>query len=198
MILSISAPSNVRFREVSALVRSAARVHRIPCPTSVTIAIRPSSGRDGGGYRSDLGQERTGIFLQPGLDRSIAGQPVGQISHDLCSLRRMNFSLQRSASNEAFDCHRHSGAMPTGPREARPDDRLRIEPGISRFRVQPCGLPRNDGCYVEDGRGRTSALVRVAMPSAQLRTEILLRVRGPVQPFAPEKPAWHELGHAAS
>jgi hypothetical protein len=28
---------------------------------------------------------------------------------------------------------RHSGAMPTGPREARPDDRLRIEPGISRF-----------------------------------------------------------------
>ena len=27
----------------------------------------------------------------------------------------------------------HSGAMPTGPREARPDDRLRIEPGISRF-----------------------------------------------------------------
>ena len=29
--------------------------------------------------------------------------------------------------------HRHSGAMPTGPRNARPDDRLRIEPGISRF-----------------------------------------------------------------
>jgi hypothetical protein len=28
---------------------------------------------------------------------------------------------------------RHSGPMPTGPREARPDDRLRIEPGISRF-----------------------------------------------------------------
>jgi hypothetical protein len=27
----------------------------------------------------------------------------------------------------------HSGAMPTGPRKARPDDRLRIEPGISRF-----------------------------------------------------------------
>ena len=27
----------------------------------------------------------------------------------------------------------HSGVMPTGPRNARPDDRLRIEPGISRF-----------------------------------------------------------------
>jgi hypothetical protein len=32
-----------------------------------------------------------------------------------------------------FFLGRHSGAMPTGPREARPDDRLRIEPGISRF-----------------------------------------------------------------
>ena len=40
---------------------------------------------------------------------------------------------------------RHSGAMPTGPREARPDDRLRIEPGISRFRVWSCGPSRNDG-----------------------------------------------------
>src|ERR1700738_3846973 len=44
------------------------RVHRIPCPTSVTIAKRPSVGRDGRAYRSDLGQARTEIFLQPGLD----------------------------------------------------------------------------------------------------------------------------------
>jgi hypothetical protein len=43
---------------------------------------------------------------------------------------------------------RHSGAMPTGPREARPDDRLRIEPGISRFRVWSCGPSRNDGVWV--------------------------------------------------
>jgi hypothetical protein len=28
---------------------------------------------------------------------------------------------------------RHCGAMPPGPRKARPDDWLRIEPGISRF-----------------------------------------------------------------
>src|SRR6202163_2943794 len=40
------------------------RVHRIPCPTSVTIAKRPSVGRDGTGYRSDLGQAGTGIFLE--------------------------------------------------------------------------------------------------------------------------------------
>jgi hypothetical protein len=36
-------------------------------------------GRDGGGYRSDLGQERTGIFLRKGLDTGCAEQPVGQI-----------------------------------------------------------------------------------------------------------------------
>ncbi len=35
--------------------------------------------------------------------------------------------------------------MPTGPRKARPDDRLRIEPGISRFRIRVCDAPRNDG-----------------------------------------------------
>src|SRR6202158_5977552 len=39
-------------------------------PASVTIAIRPSGGRDGGGYRSDLGQAGTEIFLQRGLDRA--------------------------------------------------------------------------------------------------------------------------------
>jgi len=40
-----------------------------PVPTSVTIAKRPSVGRDGGGYRSDLGGTRSGIFLEMGLDR---------------------------------------------------------------------------------------------------------------------------------
>src|SRR6266852_9473202 len=46
---------------------------------------------------------------------------------------------------------RHSGAMPTGPRKARPDDRLRIEPGIQRFPMCNCtseiwsfGPSRND------------------------------------------------------
>src|ERR1700688_2385550 len=37
-------------------------------PASVTIAIRPSVGRDGGGYRSDLVKRGTKIFLQMGLD----------------------------------------------------------------------------------------------------------------------------------
>jgi hypothetical protein len=38
-------------------------------PASVTIAIRPSWGRDSGGYTGDLGQAKTGIFLETRLDR---------------------------------------------------------------------------------------------------------------------------------
>jgi hypothetical protein len=49
-------------------------------PASVTIAIRPSWGRDGGGCRTDLGQLGREIFLQMGLDRKSAEPPVGQIS----------------------------------------------------------------------------------------------------------------------
>src|SRR5258708_3841527 len=39
-----------------------------PCPTSVTIAKRPSVGRHGKGYASDLGRRRSEIFLISGLD----------------------------------------------------------------------------------------------------------------------------------
>jgi hypothetical protein len=57
----------------------AARVHRIP-PRVRDDGQRPSVGRDGGGYRSDLGQRRRGIFLEMGLDSEFADLPVGQIS----------------------------------------------------------------------------------------------------------------------
>src|ERR1700730_4012062 len=50
-----------------------------PVPTSVTIAKRPSMGRYGGGYRSDLGQAGTRIFFQTGLDRANQIDPVQQI-----------------------------------------------------------------------------------------------------------------------
>ena len=54
----------------SAVRQERCRVHRIPCPTSVTIAKRPSQrGGDGERYRSDLAKPRTEIFLQTGLDR---------------------------------------------------------------------------------------------------------------------------------
>jgi hypothetical protein len=38
-------------------------------PAAVTIACRPSVGRDGEGYSFDLGFGKTEIFLQMGLDR---------------------------------------------------------------------------------------------------------------------------------
>jgi hypothetical protein len=56
------------------------RVHRIPHPTSVTIAIRPSFGTGWRGCRFDLGQAKTRIFLQEGLDSQISDLPVGQIT----------------------------------------------------------------------------------------------------------------------
>jgi hypothetical protein len=48
-------------------------------PASVTIAIRPSGGRDGEGSRTDLGQAGTEIFLEMGLDSRMTDLPVGQI-----------------------------------------------------------------------------------------------------------------------
>src|SRR5438874_7865625 len=39
-------------------------------PAFVTIASRPSVGRDGGVYNFDLGETAKGIFLQTGLDRA--------------------------------------------------------------------------------------------------------------------------------
>jgi hypothetical protein len=69
-------------------VKRTARVHRIP-PHVRDDRERPSEGRDGRGYRVDLGQARSGIFLQMGLDRHVAGQPVGQISRrNVCAASR--------------------------------------------------------------------------------------------------------------
>jgi hypothetical protein len=42
-------------------------------PASVTIASRPSEGRDGEGYAGDLGEKRSGIFLQRGVDMRLTG-----------------------------------------------------------------------------------------------------------------------------
>src|SRR5204863_2246004 len=55
------------------------RVHRIPCPTSVTIAIRPSCGTGWRGYNFDLGESRTEMFLQIGLDSPNQLDPLQEI-----------------------------------------------------------------------------------------------------------------------
>jgi hypothetical protein len=50
-----------------------------PVPTSVTIAIRPSCGTGWRAYNFDLGQARTKMFLQMGLDRANQLDPLQQI-----------------------------------------------------------------------------------------------------------------------
>jgi hypothetical protein len=59
-----------------ALVIRTCRVHRIPHPTFVTIAKRPSCGAGRGRYASDLGEARREIFFQRGLDRWNRVDPV--------------------------------------------------------------------------------------------------------------------------
>src|SRR5260221_11663984 len=75
----------------------------------------------------------------------------------------------KSATTASTSYHgRHSGAMPTGPRGARPDDRLRIEPGISRFRVRVFDAP---GMTTQGSR-------RVLQPFQRFQNLFLARHRG--------------------
>jgi hypothetical protein len=55
----------VRFRAARLQRQS---VHRIPYPTFVTIAKRPSRGSERRVCKFDLGEMNTEIFLQAGLD----------------------------------------------------------------------------------------------------------------------------------
>src|SRR5216683_6526610 len=78
----VSAPF-VRSRALS--TRPAIPWHRLtlprpphPAPTFVTMANAPARGRDGEGYRSDLGKGGTEIFLQAGLDRKFTDLPGGR------------------------------------------------------------------------------------------------------------------------
>jgi hypothetical protein len=59
-------------------------VHRIPRPTSVTIAIRPSCGCGMAGINNAVStKRRSNIFSLMGLDSGIAREPVGQIGRVL-------------------------------------------------------------------------------------------------------------------
>src|SRR3982074_1070837 len=71
----------------------------------------------------------------------------------------------------------HSGAMPTGPRKARPDDRLRIEPGISRFRAWSFGPSRNDGDRI------SSALLRRDIPKLRRVLANIVETVGQMYPL---------------
>src|SRR5436309_15868409 len=64
---------------VSTVRQRCLRVHRIPCPTSVTIAIRPSCGTGWRGYNFDLGEAGMVLFFQMGLDSPNQLGPVEEI-----------------------------------------------------------------------------------------------------------------------
>ena len=75
-----------------------------PAPTFVTIATRPSVGRETAtAYRSDLGKTRSGIFLQPGAGRGRFRLicPSGKI---IDAHRRHAREAAGSPSHAAADC----------------------------------------------------------------------------------------------
>ena len=92
-------------------------------PASVTIAIRPSVGWDGGEYGSDLGPARREIFFAMGLDRYVTDLPVGQITgppFDLVSNKVRGRSTMIGSSMSALACitessrtSRHVRKVPT-------------------------------------------------------------------------------------
>src|SRR5450631_4659714 len=69
-------------------------------------------------------------FPTPSLGRKIDAQLGRSAPREREAVCGLEFEVVAERKRPRL---RHSGAMPTGPREARPDDRLRIEPGISRF-----------------------------------------------------------------
>jgi hypothetical protein len=67
-------------------------------------------GRDGAGYRSDLGQTGMKLFLQRGLDSFFAGAPVGQITalprphpENLTAASELKISVQSRHCEERSD-----------------------------------------------------------------------------------------------
>jgi hypothetical protein len=93
----------VRTRALSSLAPPASTASH---PASVTIAIRPSGGRDGDGYRFDLGESGRGIFLEMRLDRANQIDRVQQFGtktppigppHDLPCPYRARRSLEHLA-----------------------------------------------------------------------------------------------------
>jgi hypothetical protein len=77
--VGVSGPHDFAVR-FSAVRQERIRVHRIPPRVRDDRDTPLCVGRNGSGYRSDLGIVKTEIFLREGLDTKIAEQPVGQIS----------------------------------------------------------------------------------------------------------------------
>jgi hypothetical protein len=82
LVLPAAHRSRGSSRPATAIARATHSRPPHPVPTSVTIAKRPSVGRDGASRKTDLPDGVSEIFFQRGLDRSESAKstdlPVGQ------------------------------------------------------------------------------------------------------------------------
>src|SRR5712692_4324128 len=69
-------------------VKGALRVHRVPPHVRDDRETPLGLGRDGRGYKSDLGKRRSGRFLREGLDRPATDLPAGPAKHLSAVARR--------------------------------------------------------------------------------------------------------------
>ena len=102
----------------------------------MTIASRPSVGRDRRGYKPDLGLRKIRIFLQKGLDRRFSDLPVGSGDRSQGWIERFAkpISVVRNMISEALFC----GLAEQGlqGREQRPRDGALVTPrGHNRLYV---------------------------------------------------------------
>ena len=88
-------------------------------PASVTIAIRPSVGRDGGINKAVSSKRRSEKFFDGGLDRQITTWPVGQISRPAAQPQHKSHHPPRRSSKSSPSTLRPASALPNMSRIAR-------------------------------------------------------------------------------
>jgi hypothetical protein len=180
-------------------------------PASVTIAIRPSVGSDDGGYRGELGQATTEIFLPTGLDMRVNKLPVGQISGD----NKAHFiPAQRPRPHPE---ERPLGRVSKGGRESaccfHPSRRLlrkllRMRPGLSshipkvqlqtrqRIRPHPEERPlgrvskggRESACCFHPSRRLLRKLLRMRPGLSSHIPKVQLQTRQRIRPHPEDRP----------
>jgi hypothetical protein len=128
----------------SHLARGHRRVHRIP-PRVNDDGQRPSVGRDGGGYRFDLGFGKTEIFLQMGLDRQ-KHEPLL-----ICPSGAIGLNLRERFSPPSF-----RGARSANPESRDSESGPSDHPGMTGCAVAHPSAPRNSNAFSRDGKRPSS------------------------------------------
>jgi hypothetical protein len=148
-------------------------------PAAVTIASRPSGGQDGGGYGFDLGRARSGIFLNPGLDRANhieLAQQIARFAHWVAS----PLSLSSGTRSRDPSTPRHDG-------KRRPLDDQGAHPSIgacwrglldARYAAIATDIRHRGATTPSANKGRRNLTLR-ASGSRQLRARPQPRLRAP-------------------